>query len=179
MSAKLGSYCGFCSVLRRMKATNGSSFKWHFLSHLSRDELQGITKGLFWKRFGGKRIQKKNNAESTPGIAKKNQYIKKLTYKNQFYKFVLISLVWFVLSLFCKLLNVKPNKSGNKKINNKTQQETSQRTEEWSGKFISSLEKRRGGQAAEVGERGVQKRADGVPLQPCTTTTLKQQTQKY
>lgn len=66
--------------------------------------FRGLQRDCFGKGLGVKEY-KKNNAELTPGIAKKNQYIKKVeAYKNQFYKFVLISLVWFVLSLFCKLL---------------------------------------------------------------------------
>lgn len=36
----------------------GHPSKWHFLSHLSRDEILGITKGLLWKRFWGKIIIK-------------------------------------------------------------------------------------------------------------------------
>lgn len=53
VSAKSGSYCGFCSVLRRMKATNGSPFKWHFLSHVSGDELSEDYVGTVLEKVWG------------------------------------------------------------------------------------------------------------------------------
>lgn len=142
----------------------GHPSKWHFLSHLSRDEILGITKGLFWKRFWGKT---KKKYWINPWHCKiigisKNWGIQKTN-------FMFFNLSWSVLfGLFCHCtvsyyvrmwnqINLVHKKSTTKRNRKRP---SGQRI--WVEKLVSSLEKRRGGQPGEVWGRGVQKRADGV-----------------